>query len=70
MIEQNKDKRVTIRLNSQDYVYLQILSFMGGMNVSKYIRALCDASINALKLSVKQGKVNLEDVKALLDHQL
>lgn len=70
MIEQNKDKRITIRLNSQDYEYLQILSFMGGMTVSKYMRALCDASINALKVSVKQGKVNIEDVKALFDNKL
>jgi hypothetical protein len=40
---------------------------MTGMSVSKYVRTLCDASINAVKISERQGKVNIEDIKAILN---
>lgn len=67
MITENKDKKISIRLSETDYEYLSALAYMTGMTVSKYIRTLCDASINALKLSEKQGKVKLEDIKAILN---
>lgn len=67
MLQENKDKKISIRLSENDYAYLQALSYMAGMTVSKYIRTLCDASINAIKISEKQGKVNIEDIKALLN---
>lgn len=67
MLQENKDKKISIRLSENDYSYLQALAYMAGMTVSKYIRTLCDASINAIKISEKQGKVNIEDIKALLN---
>lgn len=67
MLQENKDKKISIRLSESDYSYLQALAYMAGMTVSKYIRTLCDASINAIKISEKQGKVNIEDIKALLN---
>lgn len=67
MLHENKDKKISIRLSENDYTYLQALAYMAGMTVSKYIRALCDASINAIKISEKQGKVNIEDIKTLLN---
>lgn len=67
MLQENKDKKISIRLSENDYLYLQALAYMAGMTVSKYIRTLCDASINAIKISEKQGKVNIEDIKALLN---
>lgn len=67
MLTENKDKKISIRLSESDYMYLQVLAYMAGMTVSKYIRTLCDASINAMKISERQGKVNIEDIKALLD---
>lgn len=67
MLQENKDKKISIRLSENDFLYLQALAYMAGMTVSKYIRTLCDASINAIKISEKQGKVNIEDIKALLN---
>lgn len=67
MLQENKVKKISIRLSENDYSYLQALSYMAGMTVSKYIRTLCDASINAIKISEKQGKVNIEDIKTLLN---
>lgn len=67
MLSDNKDKRITIRLTESDYKYLSVISYMAGMTVSKYVRTLCDASINAMRLSESQGKVNIEDFKAVLD---
>lgn len=67
MLQENKDKKISIRLSENDYFYLHALAFMTGMTVSGYVRTLCDASINAVKVSEKQGKVNLEDLKAILN---
>jgi predicted DNA-binding protein len=67
MLHENKDKKISIRFSENDYSYLQALAYMTGMTVSKYIRTLCDASINAVKISEKQGKVNIEDIKALFN---
>lgn len=67
MLEEKKDKKISIRLSENDYLYLRVVSYMGGMTVSKFIRTMCDASINAIKISEKQGKVNIEDFKTLLD---
>lgn len=66
MLSEKKDKKISIRFSEDDYLYLQALSYLAGMNVSKYVRTLCDASINAIKISEKQGKINIEDIKALL----
>jgi predicted DNA-binding protein len=67
MLEEQKNKKISIRLSDSDYLYLQALAYMAGMTVSKYIRTLCDASINAIKISEKQGKANIEDIKTLLN---
>lgn len=67
MLSEKKDKKISIRFSDDDYLYLQALSYLAGMNVSKYVRTLCDASINAIKISEKQGKINIEDIKALLN---
>lgn len=67
MLQENKDKKVSIRLSENDYIYLRALAYMAGMTVSKYLRTLCDASINAMKISEAKGQVNLEDIKALFN---
>lgn len=67
MLSEKKDKKISIRFSDDDYLYLQALAYLAGMNVSKYVRTLCDASINAIKLSEKKGKINIEDIKALLN---
>ena len=70
MIDQIKDRRITIRLSSSDYDYLAALAYMGGMNVSKYIRILAQASIAAAKVQEQKGVFKLEDIKAILDDKL
>lgn len=65
MLTPNKDKKITFRLSDEDYQYLNAIAFMSGMTVSKYVRTLIDASINAIKVAEKQGKVNLEDFKTV-----
>lgn len=70
MLQDNKDKKISVRISEKDYQYLSIVAFMAGMTVSKYIRTLCDASINAIKISEAKGQVNVEDFKTLLDDKL
>lgn len=70
MLQDNKDKKISVRISEKDYKYLSVVAYMAGMTVSKYIRTLCDASINAIKISEAKGQVNIEDFKTLLDDKL
>lgn len=69
-ISENKSKTVSIRMNEQDFRLLQYVSFMAGMNVSKYIRTICDATVNAVKLEKAKGRLSDEDIKTVLDNKL
>lgn len=66
-LEENKDRKVSIRFSNSDFDYLSAVAYMAGMTVSKYLRTLCDATINAAKISERQGKLNIEDFKAVRD---
>lgn len=70
MIDKKKDRRITIRISSSDYDYLAAVAYIAGMNVSKYIRTLAQASISAAKVQEQKGAFKVEDIKALLDHKL
>ena len=70
MLKDNKDKRISLRISEKDFEYLAIVAYMARMTVSKYIRTLCDASINALKISEAKGELKVEDFKALLNDKL
>ena len=70
MIEKKKDKVLSVRISESDYEYLSAVAFMAGMTVSRYIRSLCDASVNAAKIAVQGGKIKLEDIKAVRNNKL
>ena len=65
MLTEKKEKRIAIRIAEKDYDYLSAVAYMAGMTVSKYVRTLCDASINAAKMQELQGRLNIEDFKKL-----
>lgn len=69
-LEDNKNKTISLRLSVEDYKYLSIVAYMGGMTISKYLRTLASASINAVKLNVQQGKIKIEDFETIFDNQL
>ena len=63
-----KDKMITLRVSGEDYRYFQIAAFTTGSTPSKLLRIVMDASINAVKLQITQGKLKLEDFKTILDN--
>ncbi len=67
MTKQPKDKMITLRLNKEDYRYFQIAAFTTGNTPSKLLRMLMDASINAVKIGIAQGKIQLADFETVLD---
>ena len=67
MIDKKKDRRITIRISSSDFDYLAAVAYIAGMNVSKYIRTLAQASISAAKVQEQKGAFKVEDIKALLN---
>jgi predicted DNA-binding protein len=70
MTKQPKDKMLTLRMTKEDYYYLQIASYTTGNTPSKLLRMIMDASINAVKIQIAQGKIKLADFEALLDNKL
>ena len=70
MIDQKKDRRITVRIAGSDYKYLAALAYMAGMNVSKYVRMLAQVSISAVKVQEQKGAFKIEDIEAILDDKL
>lgn len=70
MLDEKKDRRITIRMSESDFDYLSAVAYMAGMTVSKYLRMLAQASISAAKVQEQKGVYKLEDIKALFDNQL
>ena len=70
MTKQPKDKMLTLRMTKEDYYYLSIAAFTTGNTPSKLLRMIMDASINAVKVQLAQGKIKLADFETLLDHKL
>jgi len=69
-IEDKKTKKIELRLSEEDYKFLKVASFSMGQSVSGMIRMICSATINATKVQVQQGKINLDDYKTLFDNKL
>ena len=69
-LDNKKEKTISLRLNEEDFRYLNAIAFMAGMTVSKFIRTMLDSSINGAKLAVSQGKVKLEDIETLRNDKL
>jgi uncharacterized protein (DUF1778 family) len=66
-VEKAKTKKIEIRVSEDDYIYLKIAAFSSGQTVSGLMRMIAQASINAAKVEVAKGKVNLEDFKTVFD---
>ena len=70
MLDSIKDRRITVRLCSEDYDYLLAVAYMAGMDVSKYVRTLAQASVSAARLQEQKGAFKLEDIKAVFNDKL
>ena len=69
-VESKKTKKVEIRVSEDDYKYLKLAAYSMGQSVSGMLRMISQASINAAKIQVQQGKIKIEDVEALYNDKL
>lgn len=67
-VETKKTKKVEIRVSEEDYKYLKVAAYSMGQSISGMLRMISQASINAAKIQVQQGKINLEDIEALYNN--
>ena len=67
-VETKKTKKVEIRLSEDDYKYLKVAAYSMGQSISGMLRMISQASINAAKIQVQQGKIKLEDIEALYNN--
>ena len=67
-VETKKTKKVEIRVSEDDYKYLKVASYSMGQSISGMLRMISQASINAAKIQVQQGKIKLEDIEALYNN--
>lgn len=67
-IETKKTKKIEIRVSEEDYKILKVASFSMGQTISGMLRMIMQASINATKIQIQQGKIKLEDVETLLNN--
>lgn len=67
MIKEKKTKTVSVRLSEEENMYFRIACYQAGTTPSKFIRMMIQAAVNAVKMEVEKGAINLEDYKAVLD---
>lgn len=67
---ENKTKRLEIRLTEEDHRLLKVCAYTIGQTPSTMVRMFIDTTINALKVKVKKGEINLEDYEAIFDDKL
>ena len=67
MIKEKKTKTVSVRLSEEENMYFRIACYQAGSTPSKFIRMMINAAVNAVKIEVEKGAINIEDYKAVLD---
>jgi len=63
----NKNKRLEIRIAEDDLKLLKIAAYCVGLKPSQMIRMFIDTTINAFKIKVSKGEINLEDFETILN---
>lgn len=63
----NKDKRLEIRISEEDLKMLKVAAYCVGLKPSQMIRMFIDTTINAFKIKVNKGEINLEDFQTILN---
>lgn len=66
-MEEKKTKKIELRVSQDDYNMLKIAAFSMGQTVSGMLRMMAQATINATKVQVQQGKITNENIKTILD---
>ena len=67
-VETKKTKKVEIRVSEDDYKYLKVAAYGMGQSISGMLRMISQASINAAKIQVQQGKIKIEDIEVLYNN--
>lgn len=67
MIKEKKTQSVTVRLTEEEKFLLQVAAYQAGTTPSKMLRMIVDAAMNAVRVEVQKGVINLEDFKALFN---
>lgn len=67
MVKEKKTQSITIRLTEEEKFLLQVAAYQAGSTPSKMLRMIIDAALNAVRLEVQKGVINLEDFKALFN---
>lgn len=70
MVNEKKERRLTVRFSEKDFEYLEAVSYMAGMTVSQYVRAMAQTAIAAVKVQEQNGVIKLEDIKAIRNNKL
>lgn len=68
MVKEKKTESITIRMTEDEKFLLQVAAYQAGTTPSKMLRMVMDAALNAVRLEVQKGVINLEDFKALLNN--
>lgn len=67
---ENKTRRIEVRVTEDEYNLIRVFAYTIGSTPSKMIRMFIDTTINGIKLKIKRGELNVEDIKSVLDDKL
>ena len=67
MVTKKKDKVVSLRMNIEDYKLFKIAAYTIGLNPSKLMRMLANSCINAIRIQIQKGQIDIEDFQAIFN---
>lgn len=63
----NRNKRLEIRISEEDLKLFKVAAYCVGLKSSQLIRMFVDSTINAFKIKIKNGEINLADYETILN---
>ncbi len=69
-ITPNKTKRIEVRLTEEELFLLKVSAYSIGQTPSSMVRMFIDSTINALRIKINLGEINLENYEAIFNDKL
>lgn len=66
----NKTKRLEVRLTEEEFNLFRIASFSIGQTPSNMLRMFIDSTLNALRIKINLGEINIEDYETIFNDKL
>ena len=69
-MKKNKDKRLELRISSEEYLILQYLACRSNMTMANYIRSTVKKISLPIVQKIQKGELTYDNLEAYINHKL